>query len=175
MRTARALALAALALVACASPEERFAQHLHRADEYLSQGQSQEASIELQAALKIDPHSAEANQRLGDLLMESGDARAASLYFGEAYRLDPSRVDAELHRAALTWHGDPETAQRILDALKSLHPNDPSVYRTLSALAIVRDDPLVALDAARVVALQSLMLAAIWSPFVHRQVAIVLL
>jgi tetratricopeptide (TPR) repeat protein len=133
----------------CASPEERFAEHVARADAYLAEQHNDEARIELLAALKIDPGSADVNWRLGELLSESGALRAALFHFGEAYRLDPSRVEAALRQVSLIWHETPQLAQRLLQSVKRQHPDDPRVHRTESALALVRGDPAAALAAAR--------------------------
>jgi tetratricopeptide (TPR) repeat protein len=146
---ARRLALAAILCAGCASPEERFAEHVARAEAYLAERHSDEARIELLAALKIDPGSADVNWRLGELLSESGAQRAALFHFGEAYRLDPSRVDAALRQVSLLWRESPQVARRILQRVKAEHPDDPRVHRTESALALVRGDPTAALAAAR--------------------------
>lgn len=146
---ARCLALAALLCAGCASPEERFAEHVARAEAYLAERHNDEARIELLAALKINPGSADVNWRLGELLSESGASRAALFHFGEAYRLDPSRVDAALRQVSLIWRESPQLAQRILLRVKQHHPDDPRVHRTESALALVRGDPAAALAAAR--------------------------
>ena len=146
---ARHLALAALLCAGCTSPEERFAEHVARAEAYLAERRSDEARIELLAALKLDPGSADVNWRLGELLSESGDFRAALFHFGEAYRLDPSRVDAALRQVSLLWRESPQLARRFLQRVKRQHPDDPRVLRTESALALVRGDATAALTAAR--------------------------
>ena len=79
---ARCLVLAVLLCAACASPEERFAEHIARAEAYLAEQRDDEARIELLAALKLDPGSADVNWRLGELLSESGASRAALFHFG---------------------------------------------------------------------------------------------
>jgi tetratricopeptide (TPR) repeat protein len=146
---ARHLALAALLCAGCTSPEERFAEHVARAEAYLEQRRSDEARIELLAALKLDPRSADVNWRLGELLSESGAFREALFHFGEAYRLDPSRVDAALRQVSLIWRESPQLAQQFLRRVKRRHPDDPRVLRTESALALVRGDAAAALNAAR--------------------------
>ncbi len=145
----RHLALAVLLGAGCTSPEERFAEHVARAEAYLAEQLSDEARIELLAALKLDPSSADVNWRLGELLSASGAFRAAVFHFGEAYRLDPSRVDAALRQISLIWRESPQLAQRVLQRVKREHPDDPRVLRTESALALVRGDPAAALAAAR--------------------------
>lgn len=143
----RRLLLAALWVVACASPEERFADHVARAEAHVEAGRIGDALIEFQSALKIDPTSAQVNWRLGELLSESKAYRAAVFHLGEAYRLDPSRVEAALWQVSLTWRSSPQRAQQILSDVMQRHPDDARVYRTESALALVRGDPDAALAA----------------------------
>jgi len=143
-----ALALACGAWLACASPEERFAEHVARAEAHAEAGRSEEALLELQSALKIDPQSAEVNQRLGELLADQGAHQPAVFHFGEAYRLDPTRVEAAMRQAALLWRSQPRRAERIVARAKRRHPDDSRVLRTESALALVLGDPDRALAAA---------------------------
>jgi cytochrome c-type biogenesis protein CcmH/NrfG len=94
--------LLALALAwACASPEERFAEHLARGEEYIEQKKPREALIEFRNALKIQPKNADINQRIADLLRNESAFADASFYYREAYRLDPDRIDAAMQEARL--------------------------------------------------------------------------
>lgn len=144
-----ALALALLGALACGSPEERFAQHLERADALLEEGRSGDALIELQSALKIDPDDADLNQRLGELLYERGTLPAAAFHLGEAYRLDPTRVGAAVKQAEILWHTAPRRANQILAQAKARFPDDPQVHRGESKIAVAERDPERALAAAR--------------------------
>ena len=60
-----------------------------------------EALLELESALVVDPRSAAVNQRIGELLADRGATAPAAAHFGEAYRLDPNRIEAALRQAAL--------------------------------------------------------------------------
>ncbi|HVN36953.1 MAG TPA: tetratricopeptide repeat protein [Myxococcota bacterium] len=148
-RRSLALALASLcAALACSSPEQRFADHLQRADAFLAKGQNDDALLELQSALKIHPDDANLNERLGRMLADRGNAQPAVFHLGEAYRLDPSRVDAAILQAQLVWRSAPPRAEQILRDLKQRLPDDPRVYRGESELAISMGDPARALAAA---------------------------
>jgi tetratricopeptide (TPR) repeat protein len=154
VRRARLVAggLACAALVAalgCSSPEQRFAGHLQRAEEHLAAGRNDDALLELQGALKIKPDDADLNERLGRMLAERGNAQPAVFHLGEAYRLDPGRVDAGILQAQLLWKTAPPRAEQILRDVKQAHPEDPRVYRGESALAITMGDPERALVAAQ--------------------------
>jgi tetratricopeptide (TPR) repeat protein len=143
--------LAALALCAalgCSSPEERFAEHVARAETHLAAGRTDDALLELQGALKLRPEDAELNERLGRLLAERGNAQPAVFHLGEAYRLDPNRIDAGILQAQLVWRTAPPRAEQILKDVQQRHPEDPRVYRGESALAISMGDGERALAAA---------------------------
>jgi tetratricopeptide (TPR) repeat protein len=144
---ARRLLLVALWLAACASPEERFAEHVARAEAHIEAGRIRDALIEYQSALKIDPASAQVNWRLGELLSDAKAYQAAAFHLGEAYRLDPNRVEAVLWQVSLIWRSSPQRAQQILEEVMQRHPDDARVYRTESALALVRGDRRAALAA----------------------------
>jgi tetratricopeptide (TPR) repeat protein len=139
---------ALLAAVACSTPEERFAGHLQRAEEHLAAGKKDDALLELQGALKIRPEDAELNERLGRMLAERGNAQPAVFHLGEAYRLDPERVDAGILQAQLVWKTAPPRAEQILRAIHDAHPEDPRVYRGESTLAVTMEDAERALVAA---------------------------
>jgi tetratricopeptide (TPR) repeat protein len=144
-------AVAAFALLwplACASPEERFASHLERAEALIEQGNAADAMIELQSALKIDPDHADLNQRLGQLLYDRGTLPAAAFHFGEAYRLDPSRVDAAIAQAEILWRTAPRRANQIISNASSRFPDDPRVHRGRSRIAVLDREPEVAITAA---------------------------
>ena len=145
-------AFACLALawpLACASPEERFASHIERAETLLAEGRSADALIELQSALKIDPDDADLNQRLAELLLKRGTLPAAAFHFGEAYRLDPTRVEATLKQAELLWRTAPRRANQIVTNAHARFPDDPRVFRAESAIAVVERDAGRAVDTAK--------------------------
>jgi tetratricopeptide (TPR) repeat protein len=148
-RRSRLLILAALcAALGCSSPEEQFAQHLQRAEAFLAKGQNDDALLELQGALKIHPDDANLNERLGRMLAERGNSQPAVFHLGEAYRLDPSRVDAGILQAQLVWRTAPPRAEQILRDMKQRHPEDPRVYRGEADLAVAMGDAARALTAA---------------------------
>ena len=142
------VALALCAALGCSSPEERFKEHLARADAHLAQGRTDDALLELQGALKIHPEDAALNERLGRMLADRGNAQPAVFHLGEAYRLDPERVDAGILQAQLLWRTAPPRAEQILADLKKRHPDDPRVYRGESKLAVSMGDGERALAAA---------------------------
>ncbi len=145
----RLCALALGALAACASPEERFAEHVARAETYVAEGKPREALLEYQGALKIDPRDPQVNFDLAELLNDEGEYQAAVFHYGEAYRLDPTRVDAAMAQAMLVWFSSPRRAERLIRGALQRYPDDDLIHRTRSGLALVRRDTKTALAAAR--------------------------
>jgi tetratricopeptide (TPR) repeat protein len=137
-----------IAALGCSSPEERYAEYLQRADAHLAEGRSDEALLELQGALKLKPEDADLNERIGRLLAERGNAQPAAFHLGEAYRLDPNRIEAGVLQAQLLWRVSAPRAEQILKDVQHRHPEDPRVYRGESALAAAIGDAQRAITAA---------------------------
>ena len=142
------LALAGALALACASPEERFADHLVRGAEFADQGDRQKALLEYNSALKIKPDDADVNERVGDLLREGGAGEDAAFFYREAYRLDPQRYGAAIKEARLVLFSDPARAADILARVEKQHPQQSGISRARSELALVRSDVDAALAAA---------------------------
>lgn len=144
------LALACLlALAACTSPEERFAEHVERAQGYIAENRADDALIELQSALKIDPDDADVNEQLAGLLKQRGSIQAAAFHYGETYRLDPTRVGAAVEQAILLWQTAPRRARQIMAEVRARFPDDPLVYRGEATLAASQKDSDAAVAAAK--------------------------
>lgn len=143
------LLIACLLASACSSPEERFAAHVERAQEYIAENRGDDALIELQSALKIDPDDPDVNEQLAALLKLRGSIQAAAFHYGETYRLDPTRVGAAVEQATLLWQTAPRRAREIMDEVKQRYPDDPRVYQGEAALAGARKDSEAALQAAK--------------------------
>jgi tetratricopeptide (TPR) repeat protein len=137
------------AMLACSSPEERVAGRVARAEDLVREQRGDEALLELESALVIDPRSAAVHQRIGELLADRGDADAAAVHFGDAYQLDPDRVEAALRQAALLATREPQRAEEIVAHASETHPGKPAVHRTAAAVALARGDLAQALASAR--------------------------
>jgi tetratricopeptide (TPR) repeat protein len=133
-------AVLAAGMVACSSPEERFARRVAHAEQLLREDRGDEALLELYSALEIDPRSAEVNQRIGELLARQGATARAVAHLGEAYQLDPGRFRAALEQATLLSATQPERAKRIVERVKQAHADAPAVYRSEAALALAGGD-----------------------------------
>jgi len=146
-RRALILLLAALT-VACASDEERFEDHLARAQAYREAEQFKEATIELRSALKIKPTNALVNEQLADLSRETGNFESALFYYREAERLDPRWIEPLLWEFQLVLGTDIERAAEITRLALELAPDDPRVQQKRSELALAGGDTDKALAAA---------------------------
>ena len=111
---ARAVAISTLLalLAGCSSREERAEHHLDRANAFVAEGKLSEARLEFQSALRFDPQSVEANNRLAELEFENGNLPAAMAHVQEAYRIDPTDSEATLYLASLLKHDQPQRAMR---------------------------------------------------------------
>jgi len=139
---------AALAVVACASPEERFAKHMERANEYLEEGNRKEGLIELRNALKLQPRNADVNEQIAQVLSDLGHFEDAAFYFRETYRLDPENIEAAMSEARLLLFRDTVRAKEIIEEGLEKAPQDPAVQLARSELALVQNDTAGALEAA---------------------------
>ena len=146
-RRALIFLLAAFA-AACASEEERFDEHITRAEAYREQEQFREAAIELRSALKLKPESARVNERIADLYRESGQFENALFFYRETQRLDPKRIEPLLSEFDLVLGADLERAAEIGRLALELAPDDPRVYQKRAQLALVGGSTDRALDAA---------------------------
>jgi tetratricopeptide (TPR) repeat protein len=143
-----AAAFAICVLVACSSPEERFAEHVERAEQLAEAGETEDAILEYRSALKIDPDDSNANEQLGNLLLRRGDLDAV-YYFSEAIRLDPGRIDIAMRLAqVLLVTGRTDEAEKVIDAALAARPEAAVVYITQAELFLYRNDPERALAAA---------------------------
>ena len=126
-----------LGLSACPSREERFASHVARGDELATEGRRNEAILEYRSALNIDASSAEINSRVAALMSRQGAVEDAARFFLEAYRLDPSRIDAAMRYSQLIARTNrPHAKELVAKALKEA-ADQAIVHRTVAALALI--------------------------------------
>jgi tetratricopeptide (TPR) repeat protein len=151
MRYARYVAAALLGLVwliACTSPEERFADHVARGEAYTADGELKKALLEYNSALKIRPDDAELNERVGDVLRAQRSPQDAAFFYREAHRLEPERTSAMLKEARLLLKDDPRRARQLIERAIETNPNDPFALRTRSELELSQGRMEKALEAA---------------------------
>lgn len=145
----RAFSLLAIALAwGCASPEEQFAEHVERAEEYVEQEQPLEALIEYRSALKLQPQNSEINFQIAEIARRVFALADAIFYYREAHRLDPDRIDAAMLEAQILMLSDPQRVDEIIEASLLRAPDDPLVHLGRSERALTQRDTREALAAA---------------------------
>lgn len=143
-----ALLAAAATCAACASSDEQVAKHLQVGRELAEKGKIDAALLEYRSALRIDPQSAEVNERLGRLLQAQEDPSAAS-YLRDAYRLDRERVNAGMTAARLLMPTDPQAASQLVGEALLRVPKPAIVHLAESDLALLQGSSRRAISAAR--------------------------
>ncbi len=134
-------ALAAVLLAgACSSDEDRVAQHLARAERHREAGAHREELLELRAGLQLAPQSAELNQRIARAYEALGEPEEAVHFYGEAYRLDPSRTRAALARIPALSALDPDAAEALLDEVLEREPDNARAHARRAELALIQRD-----------------------------------
>lgn len=149
MRAAAAALLAlALGVAACASDEERKAQHLERADQYLAQGDVEAGLIELRSALQLAPQDAAVCLRIAEALVDAGAQNDAVFFYGEARRLDPQNDAAALGEARLLFFTDAKRARELIDSVLARSPESALAHARRSEIALIESDTATALAEA---------------------------
>jgi tetratricopeptide (TPR) repeat protein len=146
--TIRLATMLALAALGCMSSEERIANHLERARVYEESSQPNQALIELQSALRLDPQSAETNYLTGELMKKMERFDDAIFFYEEAHRIDPSRDDAKLGIAFLLRFNDTDRAEKLIEGVLAHSPNDVSAHLLRSDIYLARADVNGALASA---------------------------
>jgi tetratricopeptide (TPR) repeat protein len=145
----RTLSLAlALLLGACASPEERFAEHVERAEQLATEGLSQAAILEYKNALKLQPENAQVYERIGDIYRTQSRFADALTWYHEAFRLDETRITAAMNEARLLVFHDAKRAGELVARGLQDAPELPVVHVTASQLALAQGSTARALAAA---------------------------
>jgi len=137
---ALACAWACLLGSGCLSDEERASSHLERATAYLDTGDSNSALIEVQAALRAQPGSPQANFLMAQVVARQGQLGSAIDFYRETLRLDPAHTNAGLQLASLLRAEDPEEALALLQPIAEREPDNPLLSIALSEIAVVRGD-----------------------------------
>jgi tetratricopeptide (TPR) repeat protein len=138
-----------LLLPACASREERFADHLERGEQFAAEGRLADAVLEYQSALDLEPRNAELHERMGDLLVRKRAFGEAVAFYREAFQLDSTRIDAAMGEARLLAFDDPARARELVRIGLERSPDHPNVQRQRAYVALARGDVDEALIAAQ--------------------------
>lgn len=140
MGTAVLLCLGAGTMLGCQSEQDRFEEHLARADKYAAEGKYAEATIELKNALGLQPSNADVNWRLAQVMRQWGKPADELFFYAETARLDPSRTDAPLMEASLLYGDDPDRARALIEQVLERDPQNAEAHMRASELALVEED-----------------------------------
>jgi len=141
--------LALLVCFGCGSDASRARDHLEQGKEYLQEARRAEATLEFQNALKFDPTSIEAHNKLADIELVNGNYAGALFHVSEAYRLEPDNAHAALHLASLLRADQPERAGELVESVVEREPDNPAGYIGRSDQALSSGRTRDAIQAAR--------------------------
>jgi tetratricopeptide (TPR) repeat protein len=142
------LAAALAVCAACSSPEERFATHMQRAQQFLEEDRVQEAILEFSSALDLQPQNAEVHERIGEAFVAHGRLVEALPYFQQAFRLDETRLTSAMHEARLVAAQDRARARELVALGLARAPELAAVQRAAAHLAVLEGNSTRALQAA---------------------------
>lgn len=127
--------LAATALSACDSKEERAERHYQRALAYLSEGEPNRASVELRNVFRLDPTHRAARLAYARLLRDKGDLEEALRQYETLVDQDRNNVEAQRELAELALSvQDFDLAAAASRRAFELAPEDPAVRAVKAAL-----------------------------------------
>jgi tetratricopeptide (TPR) repeat protein len=133
------LVTATLLLAACASPEERAAGYLKRADELYAAGDYVKAKLEAQNAAQIEPKNARAHFLLALIAEQQQEFRPMVQRLQMAVDADPNMVAARVKLGGLYFFGQAfDLAAEQAKAAAALAPDDPEVH-VLQARLFLQD------------------------------------
>lgn len=109
--------------------------------ELAKQGRVDEALVEFETALKLDPNSKMAHLAAGSAKARQNREDDALRHFREALRIDPMNVQAFLRAArVLLAKKEIEKAQEYVESAQRIDPKSPAVQLFLGHLALTRKD-----------------------------------
>lgn len=151
MRITPLIASVLLLLAAgCQSPEQKVANHLKNAREFLDQDQPALASVELRNVLQIDPNQAEAYYMQAQILERNQDWRGMYGNLQRTLELAPEHVEAHRDLAKLyMFSGELPQAKQHADKVLMLAPKQAASLALMGAWHLRSDQPDAALQYAR--------------------------
>lgn len=109
--------------------------YYNRAQIYMMQNQNKEALLDLRAAAKINNKSAEIQNTIGVICLQTKQLPAAEAAFTEAIRINPNYMDALGNRAELYRNMAKYTEALVdVDKVLSIKPDQPNALHTKAAV-----------------------------------------
>jgi tetratricopeptide (TPR) repeat protein len=118
-------------LLACQSEEARLAEHMERGEAFLAEKKWEDAALEFQNAVRVDPNSAPAHYGLAQAHLGANDVRRAYWELEETVRLDPSNFDARLRHGEFLLYGKREELERALEHADAITAGEPGRWEAL--------------------------------------------
>ena len=130
-----AFLMAAVALSACSSDEQKKQSHFAKGKEYFDKGEYKSARIEFKNAVQIDPRFAQAHLMLGETSLKLGDAQDAFRSYSAVAEIEPANTEAQLKLATFLLLGQkyPDARKRVDDIL-AREPNNVEALLLLATL-----------------------------------------
>jgi Tfp pilus assembly protein PilF len=139
------LVLVLVSLPSCASKEEKKAEHLKRAKQYIEKNELRKAVIELKNVVQLDPQNDDAHYTLGETYLKLKEGREAFKAFSRAASVNPDNLEAQLKLGQIFLLGrNPAEARKKADLILSKSPKSIDAMTLLSGIYVQEKD----LDAA---------------------------
>ncbi len=134
--------LVAALLTACGGAQSRYASHMRRGKQYLTQGNLDKARLEFRNALQIEPKSADALYFNGQIMDRLGNVRSAFGLYQAAIEAQPDLVSAISGLASIyVVGGVPDKAMALLKPALVKHPDNADLLVVRAAARFALKDP----------------------------------
>jgi cytochrome c-type biogenesis protein CcmH/NrfG len=135
------LALLFFSLPSCASKEEKKAEHLRQAKQYVEKNELRKAVIELKNVVQLDPKNDEAYCTLGETYLRLKEGRDAFQAFSRAASVNPNNLEAQLKLGQIFLLGrNPEEATKKADLVLSKSPKNIDAMTLLAGIYVQKRD-----------------------------------
>jgi Tfp pilus assembly protein PilF len=114
--------IAVAAAIACGSAQDRFDEHVRRAQAYAEAGDRERALVEYTSALEY-ADDAGTHERTAELLRRQGSPERAAEHFRRAHELDPTRLASLIGEFFLIVAHDLERATLLVESAERLAPD----------------------------------------------------
>lgn len=135
------LTLSALGLAGCASPEERAADYAAKAEAALAKGDVDDARIEAQNAIQVQPKNARARYVLAQTAEKAGEIGQMLNHLAIVVGEDKTNVPARVKLGTtLLYAQDYAGAELLSGEATQLAPDDPGVLMLRARVALQKND-----------------------------------
>ncbi|MFZ1624728.1 MAG: tetratricopeptide repeat protein [Gammaproteobacteria bacterium] len=133
--------VAVLMLIACASPEERAAQYLVKAQAFYDEGEYVKAKLEAQNAAQVEPKNSKARYLLALVAEKEEKYQEMFGHLMVAVDGDPTNVEARIKLGTLYFLGQAwdEAAKQSTELMK-MAPNDARVHLLEARVLVQKGD-----------------------------------